>query len=55
MKLNDASLIIIGIIVGTCVLAGLASRWILGDDNEIEQAAEKIIKEETGVSIDLSP
>jgi hypothetical protein len=34
---------------------GLVSQKWLGDDNEIEQVAEVVIKEETGVDVDLSP
>lgn len=54
-RLNDFSIIIIGTIVGVCVLAGLVSQCFLGKDNVVEEEAESIIKEETGISIDLSP
>lgn len=54
-RLNDLSIIIIGTIVGVCVLAGLASRLLYGPDAPIEQFAEEVIEEETGVKIDLSP
>lgn len=34
---------------------GFTSTYFLGPDNPIEQEAEKIIKNETGKDIDLSP
>lgn len=48
-------IIIIGTIVGVCILAGLCSRMFLGDDNIVEEFAEEVIKEEVGISVDLSP
>lgn len=54
-RLNDLSLVIIGAIVGTCVLVGVVSRYFLPDDNILEECAEEVIKEYTGVDIDLSP
>ena len=48
-----------GIIIGVCVIIGVGSRFygpFKGSaDNIVEQAAEEIIKEETGFNIDLSP
>lgn len=43
--------------VVTAALIGLASRFIMKQkpDNTIEQMAEKVIKDETGYTIDLSP
>ena len=55
MRLFDASLIVIGIIVGICALVGLTSQLWMGKDNVIEQECEEVIKEETGIVIDLSP
>ncbi len=37
------------------VLMGVVSTYILGDDNPIEEYSEEIIKEETGLDIDLTP
>lgn len=37
------------------VLVGIVSTYILGDDNPIEEYSEEIIKEETGLDIDLTP
>ena len=54
-RLYDASLIVIATIVGVCVLAGICSSYFFGDDNPVEQVAEKIIQEETGINVDLSP
>jgi hypothetical protein len=45
-------------IVISCVIAtlvGIISIKYLGNDNLIEEAAEVVIKSETGVDIDLSP
>lgn len=55
MKLYDASVLIFLAIVITACAVGLFSSKYLGDDNPIEQAAEEIIKEETGIKIDLTP
>lgn len=54
MKLHDLSLIIVGIVV-VCLAVGLISSQFYGPDNEIEEAAEEVIKKEIGVDIDLSP
>ncbi len=53
--LYDAGFVIFIIIVVVCAIGGIISDRYLGDDNQIEEAAEAIIKEETGVNIDLSP
>lgn len=37
------------------VLMGVVSTYVLGDDNPIEEYSEEIIKEETGLNIDLTP
>jgi hypothetical protein len=37
------------------VLMGVVSTYVLGDDNAIEEYSEEIIKEETGLDIDLTP
>lgn len=55
MKFYDVSLIIIGILVGICVLGGITSTIWLGPDNPVEEVAEKIIEDETGLKVDLTP
>ena len=37
------------------ILLGVFSTYLLGDDNPIEELSEEIIKEETGLDIDLTP
>ena len=37
------------------VLMGVVSTYVFGDDNPIEEYSEEIIKEETGLDIDLTP
>ena len=44
--------IIISIVAG---LIGIGSYYWLGADNPIEEECEKVIKDETGMVIDLSP
>lgn len=53
----DLSLLLKGLIVGGALVAGLASTWLfkMKNDNPVEQIAEKILKEETGQDVDLSP
>lgn len=36
-------------------ILGYYSTVLLGDDNPIEEISEEIIKEETGIDIDLTP
>lgn len=55
MKFYDASIIIIISIVLVTGAIGLISTKFLGKDNPIEQEAEKIIKDEIGVDVDLTP
>lgn len=45
------------LIVGGLALAGVASRFVfkMKRDNQIEEAAEWVIKQQTGKDIDLSP
>jgi len=42
-------------IVAVAVVVGIASRWWLGSDNCIEEKAEVLIEQHTGIDIDLSP
>lgn len=37
------------------VIIGLASVYFYGDDNAVEEISEEILKEETGIDIDLTP
>lgn len=43
------------LVIGAALAVGLGSIAILGKDNAIEQKAEKVIEQQTGISIDLSP
>lgn len=50
------TLIVKSVIVIAALIIGYASIFITKkDDGPIEQAAEEVIKEETGVSVDLTP
>lgn len=42
-------------IVFLSAVIGFASIYMLGNDNSIEEISEEIIKQETGLDIDLSP
>jgi hypothetical protein len=48
-----ASIIIIGVVIVGCVVAGIVSQKYLGPDNEIEKISEEVIKDETGLSVNL--
>ena len=55
-RLNDVSLIVIGIIVGLCALGGYVSSLYMGEDDAfIEEISEDIIENYTGISVDLTP
>jgi len=43
--------------IGGALVAGVSSVWYfhLPDDNPVEEISEEIIKEETGITVDLSP
>lgn len=51
----DFGLVIIFVIVGICVVGGIASTLWLGHDNPIEETAERITENKTGFDIDLTP
>jgi hypothetical protein len=53
--LRDGGMIILIVIVGICIVGGIISTRYLGHDNPIEEFAERVIEEETGVKADLSP
>lgn len=42
-------------IVLLVILIGIGSNYFLNDDNVIEEIAEKVIEEEIGINIDLTP
>lgn len=48
-------LLAVSIIVSICVIISFISYYFWGSDNPVEEACEGIIKDETGVDIDLSP
>jgi hypothetical protein len=46
--------------IGICIaivaaIVGLISVQFFGNDNPIEEASEKVIQDETGIIVDLSP
>jgi len=53
--LRDAGLIILIVVVSIAIVGGLSSVYFLGHDNPVEEFAERVIEEETGVNIDLTP
>ncbi len=46
---------IAAVLVAAAVIGGIGSQFFLGPDNIIEEAAEKIIEQKTGIALDLSP
>lgn len=48
-----ASIVIIGAIVIGCAIVGIVSEKYLGPGNELEKISEEIIKDETGITVDL--
>lgn len=54
MKLYDISVFIVGVLVFVLVV-GIVSSKYYGPDNIVEEISEKIIEEETGIDLDLSP
>lgn len=55
MKLYDFGIVIIIGVIAVCAIGGYVSSRYLGNDNPIEEAAEEVIEEETGLDVDLSP
>lgn len=47
-------LITLAIVVAAAVL-GVGSQYFLGDDNPVEEMAEKVIEDQSGIDLDLSP
>jgi len=54
MKFYDLSLVIIGVIIVSVCIGYVSSRY-LGQDNPVEETAEVVIQQHTGVPIDLTP
>lgn len=54
MKVNELSVLVIGIIAIAALAGYLSSRW-LKEDNIVEEIAEEVIAVETGAHVDLSP
>lgn len=54
MKRCAINLIVL-IVVALVAIAGTLSVKFLGPDNVVEQVSEDVIKDEIGVSVDLSP
>lgn len=51
----DIGLLIKAAIIAGSLIVGVVTSRFFGNDNAIEESAEVIIKENTGVDIDLSP
>lgn len=50
-----ATIAVIIVITLTCTIIGVVSQKYLGPDNFLEDSAEGVIKEQTGLSVDFSP
>jgi uncharacterized protein YpmB len=55
MWYNKKKNIIKIIVVILVVIVGFSSAYFLGDDNALEEIAEEVIQQETGLNIDLTP
>lgn len=55
MKYFSWNLVAVAVVVIIAVVIGIVSIKFFGNDNPIEEAAESVIKSETGIDIDLSP
>ena len=42
-------------IIALSLILGVGSSYYIGDDNPIEEKAEDVIKNQTGLDVDLSP
>jgi len=54
MKLHDGGMTVFVIVVIVALGGYLSKKW-LGHDNPIEETAEVIIEQHTGVDVDLTP
>ena len=50
-----SSIVIISIVVAASVITGIVSTHFWGSNNPVEQDCEEVIKEETGIDLNLSP
>lgn len=55
MKIFELGTLVIIIALAALAAIGIVSQKFLGEDNVVEEAVEAIIKEKTGLDIDLSP
>lgn len=55
MKLYDCGFLILVAIITICVVGGVSSAILWKNDNPIEEVAEEIIEDYTGLDVDLSP
>lgn len=55
MKLYELGTIALLIGLAALAVVGYVSHRFLGHDNEIEEKIEEVIKEKTGLDVDLSP
>lgn len=55
MKMYDGGIIIAGVVIALAFLVGYISKQYFGDDNIVEEVAEKVIEAETGFDLDLTP
>jgi len=51
----ETTMIVRGLIIAVALLVGSASVYWLGSDNNIEESAEIVIKEQTGFDLDITP
>lgn len=50
-----AALVIVAGVCLFCAVVAIVSDRYLPPDNEVEQIAEKVIKEESGIDVDFTP
>lgn len=55
MKLYELGSIILGISLVVLIGIGIISHQFLGHDNKVEESIEQIIKDKTGLDVDLTP
>ena len=55
MRLYEIGSIVFGLVLVILFGIGVFSHQFLGNDNKLEETIEKVIKEETGLNVDLTP
>jgi len=55
MKFFELGTLVIIIAIAALAAIGIVSQKYLGEDNIVEETVEAVIKEKTGLDIDLSP